>query len=143
MKVTCLLPVPFLLASLVDAAEYLVRFKEGAAADSQPPDVSRIEVSHAGARSKSESSSHSKFDYNSNELFLTFSQAHDRQSKGGRNGKSKTKVETFKTFDIDNKNESGNTSPIADQDAIKIKSKGRWFTFDDSDFHIWHGDFTE
>ncbi|KAF9180551.1 serine protease [Haplosporangium sp. Z 767] len=150
MKVVCLLSVPFLLASLVDAAEYLVRFKEGAAATSQPPGVSRIEVSHAGARFKGASSSHPKFDYNSNELSLTLlslpqaeSLALGPQNKGGRHRKSKAQVETLNSLGIDNENEDDKTSPIAARSSVEIKSNGRWFTFDDSEFHVWYGNFTE
>ncbi|KAF9081784.1 serine protease [Mortierella sp. AD031] len=69
--------------------------------------------------------SHLKFDYNSNELSLTvlsLSQAnalatHGIKDNKRRHGKSKAQVE--------------------------IKSKGRWFTFDDSEFHVWHGEFSE
>lgn len=135
MKVTYLLPLPLLLVPFTHAADYLVRFKEGAAPATQQHGVSRIEnfatVQSAGG------ASHPKFDYHSNELALTvlsLSQAKALATHGGKNkhrhGKSKAQVETTEVTG-------------EDEAAVQIKSKGRWFTFDDSEFHVWHGDFSE
>ncbi|KAG0284453.1 hypothetical protein BGZ96_011184 [Linnemannia gamsii] len=128
MKVACLLPLPLLLAPFAHAADYLVRFREGAASASQQQGVSRIES--AGT--------HPKFDYHSNELSLTLlspSQAKALVTHGGKNehrhGKSKAQVEATAS------------GAAAGETAVQIKSKGRWFTFDDSEFHVWHGDFSE
>ncbi|KAF8932084.1 serine protease [Haplosporangium gracile] len=138
MKVACLLPLPLLLVPFTHAADYLVRFKEGAAPTTQQNGVSRIE--HF-ATVQSAGGAHPKFDYHSNELSLTvlsLSQAKALATHGGnsnkhRHGKSKAQVESTTTAD-----ETGE-----DRVATQIKSKGRWFTFDDSEFHIWHGDFSE
>lgn len=139
MKVACLLPLPLLLVPFAHAADYLVRFKEGAGAPAiQQNGVSRIEnfvtVQSGGG------ASHPKFDYHSNELSLTFlslSQAKTLAAHGGKNehrhGKSKARIETTATAEVTGENEA----------AFQIKSKGRWFTFDDSEFHVWHGDFSE
>lgn len=133
------MPLPLLLAPFTHAADYLVRFKEGAAAPAtQQHGVSRIEnfatIQSAGG------ASHPKFDYHSNELSLTvlsLSQAkalatHGSKSKH-RHGKSKAQVETTAAAEATGEDEVG----------VQIKSKGRWFTFDDSEFHVWHGDFSE
>jgi hypothetical protein len=141
MKVACLLPLPLLLVPFTHAADYLIRFKEGAAPASQQPGISRIEhfasVQSAGA--------HPKFDYHSNELSLTvlsISQAKALATHGGKNnkhrhGKSKAQVETAATG-------GAAGEEIAEEEAaVQIKSKGRWFTFDDTEFHVWHGDFSE
>lgn len=119
MKVQYLLPFPLLLAPLTRATDYLVRFKEGAPANSQPPGVSRIQT-YQGA--------HPKFDYNAKELSLTLHNAHPH-------GKSKAQVETNAATDHDTDSKQ--------QEEIHIKSKGRWFTFGDTNFHVWHGDFSE
>ncbi|KAF9547241.1 serine protease [Mortierella hygrophila] len=139
MKVACLLPLPLLLVPFTHAADYLVRFKEGTPAPAtQQNGVSRIEtfstVQPAGGASQP------RFDYHSNVLALTvlsLSQAkalatHGDKSKQ-RHGKSKAQVETTATAEAIGEGEA----------AIQIKSKGRWFTFDDSEFHVWHGDFSE
>ncbi|KAF9137176.1 serine protease [Mortierella sp. GBA39] len=139
MKVACLLPLPLLLVPFTHAADYLVRFKEGAAAPAtQKNGVSRIEtfatVQSAGGASQP------RFDYHSNVLALTvlsLSQAkalatHSDKNKH-RHGKSKAQVETTATAEATGEGDA----------AVQIKSKGRWFTFDDSEFHVWHGDFSE
>ncbi|KAG0276541.1 hypothetical protein BGZ95_007405 [Linnemannia exigua] len=140
MKVACLFPLPLLLVPFTHAADYLVRFKEGQQ-QQQQHGVSRIEhfVSIQSA-----AAAHPKFDYHSNELSLTvlsLSQAKALATHGGKNtkhrhGKSKAQVEAEST--------TTDSQKQADQDvAVQIKSKGRWFTFDDSEFHVWHGDFSE
>ncbi|KAG0290904.1 hypothetical protein BGZ98_003250 [Dissophora globulifera] len=135
MKVKCLLPLPLLLVPFVDAADYLVRFKEGAAAvNTEQTGVSRIQTT---------SGPHPKFDYGAKELSLTLSltdaAAIAHGQKDGHHNKSKAKLEAIKTFGEDN------TSPstISGTTATTIKSKGRWYTFDDAEFHIWHGEFSE
>ncbi|KAG0375449.1 Secreted subtilisin-like serine protease sub4 [Mortierella sp. AD032] len=143
MKVACLLPLPLLLVPFTHAADYLIRFKEGQ--QQQQYSVSRIEhfanIQSAGAAG---ATAHPKFDYHSNELSLTvlsLSQAKALATHGGKNtkhrhGKSKAQVEAETT--------TTDAQKQADEDAaVQIKSKGRWFTFDDSEFHIWHGDFSE
>ncbi|KAF9421668.1 hypothetical protein BGZ94_008765 [Podila epigama] len=151
MKVACLLPLPFLFVPFAQAAEYLVRFKEGPSTgpNSASPGVSRLEkfqnIHIAGNHGP-------KFDYSAKELSLTVlspSQASaiahgSHSAHHHRSGKSKAQVEAVKAFDDNSENNSiHGLSAAADAEAIKIKSKGRWFTFDDSQFHIWHGDFTE
>ncbi|KAG9064101.1 serine protease [Linnemannia hyalina] len=138
MKVACLLPLPLLLAPFTHAADYLVRFKEGTPAPvTQQNGISRIEtfatVQSAGGASQP------KFDYHSNVLALTvlsLSQAKALTTHGDKNkhrhGKSKAQVETTATAEA-----------TGGETAVQIKSKGRWFTFDDSEFHVWHGDFSE
>ncbi|KAF9356073.1 hypothetical protein BGX26_005757 [Mortierella sp. AD094] len=135
MKVACLLPLPLLLVPFTHAADYLIRFKEGSAATHHHEGVSRIETFHTVKAQDA----HSTFDYNANELSLTvLSISQAKALAHGKNphhhGKSKAQVEAIKTF------EEGKTS---DEESVQINSKGRWFTFDDSEFHVWHGDFTE
>ncbi|KAF9900505.1 hypothetical protein EC991_007225 [Linnemannia zychae] len=141
MKVACLLPLPLLLVPFTHAADYLVRFKEGASHQQQSQHgVSRIQH-FANVQS---ASGHPKFDYHSNELSLTvlsLSQAkalatHSGKSNKHRHGKSKAQVEADAITTTDAQEQ-------ADEEAVQIKSKGRWFTFDDSEFHVWHGDFSE
>ncbi|KAI1315568.1 hypothetical protein EDD11_000642 [Mortierella claussenii] len=122
MKVACLLPLPLLLVPFTHAADYLVRFKEGSVATSRLQAFSRVE------------SAVHNFDYNAKELSLTLSLS---QAKDLAHGKSKAQTEAIKTF-----GQQGGTSDTAEQ-PVKIKSSGRWFTFDDTEFHVWHGDFTE
>lgn len=150
MKVTSLLPLPLLFVPFSQAAEYLVRFREGTVATStgptaaKHPSISRLENFqnvHIGGQMGA------KFDYSSKELSLTvlsLSQATAIAHGAGshhthRDGKSKAQVEAMKAFD----ETTEGTSAAADAEAIEIKSKGRWYTFDDSEFHVWHGDFTE
>lgn len=142
MKVAYLLPLPLLLAPFTLAADYLVRFKEGAALASQQHGVSRIE---RFASVQSAGGARPKFDYHSDELSLTvlsLSQAKALAAHGGndykrRHSKSKAQVETTAT-------EAAAREKVAEEEAaVQIKSKGRWFTFDDSEFHVWHGDFSE
>ncbi|KAF9917956.1 hypothetical protein FBU30_000428 [Linnemannia zychae] len=135
MKVTCLLPLPLLLVPFTHAADYLVRFKEGANSVNQPNEVSRIE---RFASVQSTGNAYPKFDYNSNELSLTIlsltkAKALATHGKKKHHSKSKAQIET----------EAAASGEEADQDTVQIKSKGRWFTFDDSEFHVWHGDFSE
>ncbi|KAG0078981.1 hypothetical protein BGZ93_007740 [Podila epicladia] len=150
MKVTSLLPLPLLFVPFSQAAEYLVRFREGTVATStgpsasKHPSISRLEnfqnIHIAGQKG-------AKFDYTSKELSLTvlsLSQATAIAHGAGshhthRHGKSKAQVEAMKAFD----ETTEGASAAADAEAIEIKSKGRWYTFDDSEFHVWHGDFTE
>ncbi|KAF9942304.1 hypothetical protein BGZ67_002326 [Mortierella alpina] len=158
MKIACLLPLPLLLVPFTQAADYLVRFKEGsppvAAAASNPlHGVSRIESLY-GKKGLLQPT----FDYTSNELSLTVlsisrakALAHkaqkrqQQQQQHHQNTQSKTRIEALNTFEKDEQDdkEDKTTSPAADSGSIRIKSKGRWFTFDDSDFHVWHGDFSE
>ncbi|KAG0044640.1 hypothetical protein BGZ83_010144 [Gryganskiella cystojenkinii] len=129
MKVTCLLPLPLLLVPFTNAVDYLVQFKEGAAALPQQS-FSRIETLHSAG------DNHPKFDYNSKKLSLTvlsLTQAKALAHKS-RHGKSKAQIETLETSE---------GSAAATEGTVKITSEGRWFTFDDSEFHVWHGDFTE
>ncbi|KAF9351802.1 hypothetical protein BGX34_000365 [Mortierella sp. NVP85] len=130
MKVQYLLPFPLLLAPFTYAADYLVRFKEGTPANSQPAGVSRIQT-YQGA--------HPKFDYNAKELSLTLSSSQPKDFAHGHNArrhdKSKVQVETNATTDHETDSKQ--------QEEIQIKSKGRWFTFGDTNFHVWHGDFSE
>ncbi|KAG0023437.1 hypothetical protein BGZ81_008113 [Podila clonocystis] len=144
MKVASLLPLPLLFVPLSQAAEYLVRFREGTVATSNHQSISRLEnfqnIHIAGQKG-------AKFDYSSNELSLTvlsLSQAtaiaHGTGSRHTHHhSKSKAQVEAMKAFD----ETTEGASAAADAEAIEIKSKGRWYTFDDSEFHVWHGDFTE
>ncbi|KAF9371827.1 hypothetical protein CPC16_002822, partial [Podila verticillata] len=149
MKVTSLLPLPLLFVPFSQAAEYLVRFKEGIVVTStgpiasNNPSISRLEnfqnIHTAGQKG-------AKFDYSSKELSLTvlsLSQAtaiaHGGSYHPHRHGKSKAQIEAMKAFGDDTEG----ASAAANAEAIEIKSKGRWFTFDDSEFHVWHGDFTE
>lgn len=146
MKVTSLLPLPLLFTPFSQAAEYLVRFREGTvttSAASNNPSISRLEnfqnIHIAGQKGV-------KFDYSSNELSLTvlsLSQATAIAHGGSHHphsySKSKTQVEAMKAFGDDTEG----ASATANTEAIKIKSKGRWFTFDESEFHVWYGDFTE
>ncbi|KAF9121833.1 hypothetical protein BGW39_010223 [Mortierella sp. 14UC] len=141
MKVACLLPLPLLLVPFTHAADYLVRFKEGPNHHQQQQyGVSRIQQ-FANIQS---TSAHPKFDYHSNELSLTvlsLSQAKVLAAHGGKNnkhrhGKSKAQVEAEATTTADPQDQ-------ADEEAVQIKSKGRWFTFDDFEFHVWHGYFSE
>ncbi|KAG9325453.1 hypothetical protein KVV02_004766 [Mortierella alpina] len=157
MKIACLLPLPLLLVPFTQAADYLVRFKEGsppvAAAASNPlHGVSRIESLY-GKKGLLQP----PFDYTSNELSLTVlsisrakALAHkaqkrqQQQQQHHQNTQSKTRFEALNTFEKDEQDDKDKTtSPAADSGSIRIKSKGRWFTFDDSDFHVWHGDFSE
>ncbi|KAG0317770.1 hypothetical protein BG000_004429, partial [Podila horticola] len=148
MKVASLLPLPLLFVPFSQAAEFLVRFREGSIATStgptSHPSISRLEnfqnIHIAGQKG-------AKFDYTSKELSLTvlsLSQAtaiaHGAGShRAHRHVISKAQIEAMKA--------SGETkegaSAAADAEAIEIKSKGRWYTFDDSEFHVWHGEFTE
>ncbi|KAF9943811.1 serine protease, partial [Mortierella alpina] len=99
------------------------------------------------------------FDYTSNELSLTVlslsrakalahksqkQQQQQQQQQHHQHIQSKARVEAKNTFDKKDSDDDS-TSPVAatDSKSVKIKSKGRWFTFDDSDFHVWHGDFSE
>ncbi|KAF9952484.1 hypothetical protein BGZ72_006170 [Mortierella alpina] len=154
MKIACLLPLPLLLVPFTHAADYLVRFKEGSppvaatAAEAANPlhGVSRIESLYG------KKGLQPTFDYSSNELSLTVlslsrakALAHKAQKQQQKhqhhpNTQSKTRVEAMNTFD---EKDEDTTSPSKDSGSVKIKSKGRWFTFDDSDFHVWHGDFSE
>lgn len=146
MKVTSLLPLPLLFVPFSQAAEYLVRFREGTVVTStasSSPSISRLEnfqnIHIAGQKA-------AKFDYSSKELSLTvLSLSHATAiARGGshhphRHEKSKAQVEAMRAFG----NDTGGASAAANAETIEIKSKGRWFTFDDSEFHVWHGDFTE
>ncbi|KAI8599229.1 peptidase S8/S53 domain-containing protein [Dissophora ornata] len=132
MKVACLLPLPLLLVPFTHATDYLVRFKEGSAANIQLAGVSRIQTDGA----------HPKFDYKAGELTLSISQAKALAGHNRRHGKSKAQVEALNTFD---ENDSNTTTPLATTgtEPLQIKSKGRWLTFDDDEFHVWHGDFSD
>ncbi|KAF9555524.1 hypothetical protein BGW38_009244, partial [Lunasporangiospora selenospora] len=164
-----LLPLPLLFVSVADAAEYLVRFKESANLASSvstsstgfphPASHSRIESTHRHQRNSKPKSSwigkaslHSKqkeeesngsaprFDYNSNELELTvLSPAKAANMVPHPHNKSKARVEAITTFEQDGATSAATKKP----ERIQIKSKGRWFTFDDAAFHVWHGDFSE
>jgi len=139
MKVACLLPLPLLLVPFTHAADYLIRFKEGVvtASASNQHRVSRIE-NFISVQSKGGVSP--TFDYSSNELAITvlsLSQAralatHGKSTKHSH--KSKAQVETEAATALEDEET---------EETIHIKSKGRWYTFDDTEFHVWHGDFTE
>ncbi|KAG0358387.1 hypothetical protein BGZ54_010449, partial [Gamsiella multidivaricata] len=141
MKVACLLPLPLLLVPFTHAADYLVRFKEGpisTTTTSSPEGVSRIQSIHS-----QDNSAHPKFDYDAKELSLTVlslsqAKALAEPHHKAHHGKSKAQVETSET-----KSEEGAQQQQQQGAKMEIKSKGRWFTFDDSQFHVWHGDFSE
>ncbi|KAF9271905.1 hypothetical protein BGZ68_002920, partial [Mortierella alpina] len=158
MKIACLLPLPLLLVPFTQAADYLVRFKEGS-----PP----VEAAATGAHplhgfSRIESLYGKKglqpptFDYTSNELSLTVlslsrakALAHKAQKQQQhqlhhhQTANSKARVEAMNTFDETESEDDDSATSSADSGSVKIKSKGRWFTFDDTEFHVWHGDFSE
>ncbi|KAF9910832.1 Secreted subtilisin-like serine protease sub4 [Lobosporangium transversale] len=137
MKVLGALSVPLLLIPFTQAADYLVRFKEGG---QRVNGVSRVQTFAARP-----------FDYNAKELSITVlsptqakSIVQDKNGSGSQHhhGKSKAQVEPGEILDGDNNigqapQGSNNMSPI------QIRSKGRWFTFNDDQFHVWHGDFSE
>ncbi|KAF9435630.1 hypothetical protein BGZ76_005861 [Entomortierella beljakovae] len=130
MKLTYLLPLPLFFAPFTQAADYLIRFKEGTNAGQQRQEgVSRLETFHSVAAQGSGPS----FDYNANKLSLTvlsLSQAKDLARGKHHNSKSKAQVDGIK--------------PTGEQgQSYQINSNGRWYTFDDNEFHIWHGDFTD
>ncbi|KAF8950322.1 hypothetical protein BGZ46_004599 [Entomortierella lignicola] len=137
MKAAYLLPLPLLFIPFTHAAGYLIRFKEGSATNTfyHHEGISRIETLH----SIKTQSTHSTFNYSSNELSLTvLPLTHIKALSHGKNphhrGKSKAQIDDSKAF------EYGTT---AHQAPVKINSKGRWFTFNDDEFHVWHGDFTD
>ncbi|KAF9570924.1 serine protease [Mortierella alpina] len=168
MKIACLLPLPLLLVPFTQAADYLVRFKEGpppvtaaATADKPLHGISRIESLYGKKGLQPPT-----FDYTSTELSLTVlslsrakALAHKSQKEQQKhrlhhpNVHSKARVEAMNTFDEEvdenddhddhDKKTTTSSSSGDDSGSVKIKSKGRWFTFDDSDFHVWHGDFSE
>ncbi|CAO3574416.1 unnamed protein product [Mortierella alpina] len=155
MKIACLLPLPLLLVPFTHGADYLVRFKEG------PPLVAAAGVNnplHGVSRIESlydKKGLEPTFDYTSKELSLTVlslsrakALAHKalKQQQHHQHIQSKARVEAMNTFDEKDSGDDTATSPApaaGDSGSMKIKSKGRWFTFDDSDFHVWHGDFSE
>ncbi|KAF9970598.1 hypothetical protein BGZ73_006664 [Actinomortierella ambigua] len=136
MKVAYLLSV-LVAAPLAHAGDYLVKFREGQVGTADFKTVSRIQQFN----SEAQGNQRNQFDYSSKELSLTvmsLARATALSAKGG-NGKSHAQIGVASAAGT----ASSPPSKEDDEDTIEIQSKGRWFTFDDHELHVWHGDFSE
>ncbi|KAG0224264.1 Secreted subtilisin-like serine protease sub4 [Actinomortierella wolfii] len=132
MKVSYLLPI-FLAAPLVHAGEYLVRFHEGPQTTTESRPVTRIQQ-FISVQNGAKGHKRTQFDYSSNELKLTLlSISQAISTAGGSPDNANVGVASL-----------GSTTTVGEgSDQIEIRSMGRWFTFDDSHLHVWHGNFSD
>ncbi|KAG0252656.1 serine protease [Actinomortierella ambigua] len=144
MKVAYLLSV-VLVAPLAHAGDYLVKFREGQVAAADFSHISRIQQFNSDYQAKGHQ--RNQFDYSSRELALTVlsvKQAAALSSKGKSHaqvGPSAAGADV--TVKASGSSSTTTSSNEDDKETTEIRSKGRWFTFDDHQLHVWHGDFSE